>query len=83
MILAVVVDVLLVLIALLATFYVARAMLVLVRLDKQARGMLAKMERTEATASQILDRMYRHQKQIDVLMADPKVQAVLNRHDRG
>jgi chromosome segregation ATPase len=51
-------------------------------LYKQTKDLNRKAQRTEATAVRILDRAYKYQERIDVLMLDPKVQAALNRHNR-
>lgn len=81
MTLPMVVNVLLIVFAAGATVLAAVATRKLLRLDKQARQMLEKMERTEATATRILDREYRFQKQAEILFADPKVVAALNRYE--
>lgn len=82
------VPVALILVAVIATVFVARASVAIVQmrrdvasLRKQTKQMLTNAQRTEATAKRILDRAYRYQEQIDVLMLDPKVQAALNRHE--
>lgn len=83
-----IVDVLLVLVAVAATVFVARASVAIVQmrrdvaaLRKQTKQMLTNAQRTEATAKRILDRAFKYQEKIDVLMLDPKVQHALNRHE--
>jgi hypothetical protein len=71
-----------------ATFFIARACVAVVAtrreqtaLYKQSKQMLKSMQQTEATAKRVLDRAYRYQEKLDVLLLDPKVQAALNRHN--
>jgi hypothetical protein len=90
---ALAVSVLLVVVASVATVFVVRAARAIfaireqaVALRKQTKQILSDAQRTNATAKRILDRTYAFQKQVDVVLMDPKVQAALNRHeekDRG
>jgi hypothetical protein len=54
-----------------------------VQLDRQAKQILRNGQRTQATADRILDKTYRFQSQVDVLLMDPKIQKALNRHEGG
>jgi hypothetical protein len=87
-----VVGVLLVGVAGWVAFFVTRATVALVRIernlearqvvfDKQTKALLRKIAKTEGTANRILGRTYEFQRQVDVLLMDPKVQAALNRHE--
>ena len=81
-------TVLLVLLAGVATFFVAKASLAIVQMKREAqvarrhaKAVLREGQRLNATSQRILDRAYRYQEKLDVLMLDPKVQAALNRHE--
>lgn len=87
-------DIALIVIGAAATWYLGRASTAIVQLHreqraqhvalaKQTKQLLRNIARTQATADRILNRTYRFQSQVEVLLMDPKIQKALNRHDRG
>lgn len=79
----------LVLIAAVATYFVARAALALVEarkevtvLRKHAKEVLRDVQRTQKQAQRILERQYEFARKADALLMDPKVQAALSKGQR-
>jgi hypothetical protein len=89
-------TVLLVIIAVVATVFLARAAVAIVQmreqvvsLRKQAKEVLTLVSRTNVSAQRILERQYKHQdatselhRQVEIILTEPKVQAVLNKSRR-
>jgi hypothetical protein len=81
-------TVVLVLVAVVAAVFVARAAHAIVAIHrqttalyKQTKQILTNTQRTNASAKRILERQYEFAKKQDTVFEDPKVQAALNRHE--
>lgn len=82
-------TVLLVLVAIAATYFVARATraIVAIREDaadarKQAKVVLKQAQKAEASSVRVADKLYRLTKTIEEMLADPTVQRALRKEGR-
>jgi hypothetical protein len=84
---------LLVVIAAVAAYYVARGTVAIVQIHRQVRdqqtliykhmkGVLRDTQKLNGTAHRILDRQYEFARQAELVLMDPKVQAALNKSQR-
>ena len=80
---------LLVVVAIAATYFVARASkaIVAIREDtvslrKQVKAVLTQAQRTERTAARVADKLYHQNQHIDEMLRDPAIQRALRKEGR-
>jgi hypothetical protein len=86
----IVVTVALLLLAAVATYFVARASLAVVAirkdvaaLRKQVKGVINEAHKTERTAARVSDKLYRQTQDIAAMLQDPTVQRALRKEGRN